>query len=1468
MTANNCNGTLLWSNGATTSAITVKPTATTTYTVQCKIEACTDSKTSDAVTVKVGNPDSPTVATPTSSVCAGGSVVLTATGCTTGTVVWSNGKTGTSITETVNATTTYSAVCKQGTCNSTESNKVIVKVTVPSVPTISCATSTICAGTSLTLIASGCEGTVKWSDGQTGTIVTVAPTKTIDYTATCTIGTCTSVASSVATVNVGLPPAPHITCNATSICQGIQITLTASGCDGTVVWNDGQVGNVVTAKPNATTKYNAICKLDKCESGISNDVTVTVGAGITTPKTKNLNNVCPFVTVDLASGVTSGLSAGGIFEYHTGVLPSSPLVSNPNAAGTGVYYVFEKTASGCYSTPGVIYTYINTDCTPKDCAKTPATTNAGADATICAEKVYTLSGKFGGAATNITWKTTGTGTFDNPLLPTATYRSSLADVLAGTVKLIITTNDPDGTGVCTAAADTMVLTMQGVKFKPTIVVKGNLNTCGSDSVTLTGTAGAYTYKWYKVGTTSEIATARSITVNKSGAYFYKLIDANKCCSIESDTANVNVLDVVTAPVASGVKINKGTTVDLNKLVASNTPTGATLIFKIGASTGSTTVANPSAVGAGTYYACYKSAQGCFSPTTKILVENKPDATSTDADIDIVVTTENNIAKDSTVKVTIKVTNKGPAVAKGVKVSAPIPTGLTFVSQTGGLVKTGTLLGGSIDSMISGDVKIYTWVGKISGTTTSVTVSATGTSNNQDPNLNNNNSSNPNGSSTVTTGSTSKQLDLALSLKADKQVTTLNDEVTFTMTVKNNGPVVANNVVVDNILPKQLTYVSGDPTKKGDTLRVSIASMAVGNSQVFTYKAKVSKDTIISNTAKITKVSPVDSVLANNTATVVLGSSTECKLGLAMAVIDTAKVSDGVYNVTYRLIAKNYCKDTLKNVTLVSNSLANTFKSPVVAAVVGKPSTGTSTHLIVNDAFSLADSSLVKTGSYMLPGAIDTVKYVVKVTMNGNKGPFYSQATVTGKKPDNTILTAKSSDGSNLNGTPSKTVLRFDLPNTRIGLAKEVVVTALKNDSTTFWTVPYRIRVVNMGVNGVTKLSVKDSLDAVFTAKGATLVSKPIIIATPGLTINKNYTGKGSNSDLLVPDSSSIAKGDTAIIDLTVRVNTAGSTDLEKIFNNVAIGAAVGSDNVTYKDISTNGNNPDTNGDKDPSNDNVATPVQLKNVLANEVSIGLALAAQTDTIPLADSTYNVTLVMVAKNYGKVNLSKVRLCTNIESTIGKQAEAWKLVGTPRVLRGNAKISSTFNGKVDSTLTKTDSTFLAVGDSIVVAYIVNVKHPINDTISTQGFAKAISALDSTKTTSDISVNGINPDFNGDGKPSEAAPTPIIFKGAVILSELFIPQGFSPNNDGINDKFIIQGVKEDEKVELIIFNRWGGVVYASQDYKNDWVGQANSGVKVVGDGQGLPDGTYFYCVTRSKKLTGEKVDTTPKVKYFTISR
>ncbi|KAA2240329.1 T9SS type B sorting domain-containing protein [Chitinophaga agrisoli] len=64
----------------------------------------------------------------------------------------------------------------------------------------------------------------------------------------------------------------------------------------------------------------------------------------------------------------------------------------------------------------------------------------------------------------------------------------------------------------------------------------------------------------------------------------------------------------------------------------------------------------------------------------------------------------------------------------------------------------------------------------------------------------------------------------------------------------------------------------------------------------------------------------------------------------------------------------------------------------------------------------------------------------------------------------------------------------------------------------------------------------------------------------------------------------------------------------------------------------------------------------------------------------------------------------------------------------------------------------------------------------------------------------------------------------------DLFFPNGISPNGDGKNEKFIIGGLEKYPGSALYIFNRWGGQVYQSKDYRNDWTGA------------GLSEGTYYY--------------------------
>jgi gliding motility-associated-like protein len=81
-----------------------------------------------------------------------------------------------------------------------------------------------------------------------------------------------------------------------------------------------------------------------------------------------------------------------------------------------------------------------------------------------------------------------------------------------------------------------------------------------------------------------------------------------------------------------------------------------------------------------------------------------------------------------------------------------------------------------------------------------------------------------------------------------------------------------------------------------------------------------------------------------------------------------------------------------------------------------------------------------------------------------------------------------------------------------------------------------------------------------------------------------------------------------------------------------------------------------------------------------------------------------------------------------------------------------------------------------------------------------------------------------------------------------LIIYNGMSPNDDGINDGFTIDGLEDYPNTQVRVYNRWGNQVYENLDYteKNKWDG--------TWQGKFVPDGTYFYQVVlnNGEKFTG----------------
>lgn len=58
----------------------------------------------------------------------------------------------------------------------------------------------------------------------------------------------------------------------------------------------------------------------------------------------------------------------------------------------------------------------------------------------------------------------------------------------------------------------------------------------------------------------------------------------------------------------------------------------------------------------------------------------------------------------------------------------------------------------------------------------------------------------------------------------------------------------------------------------------------------------------------------------------------------------------------------------------------------------------------------------------------------------------------------------------------------------------------------------------------------------------------------------------------------------------------------------------------------------------------------------------------------------------------------------------------------------------------------------------------------------------------------------------------------------QLYIPKGFTPNSDGINDQFFVIADWEVDNFEILIFNRGGGLVFKSSDIHQGWDGTDNN--------------------------------------------
>ena len=320
--------------------------------------------------------------------------------------------------------------------------------------------------TGLDIVSPG-QFTFQWEDASqnpvgTDTNLLAQPAGVYTLTVTNQNG-CTGTSGPHSIVETGAPSAPTALPPA-DYCTGDAIAdLTATGGGGTIIWYSDAIltdsinnGSPFTSGATTDSTFYVTEKLAGCESPAT-AVTITVNP---------VYNI-----IDAPVTICTG---------------SSVIIYGISQSTANTYYDSLTTVDGCDS---IHSTVLSLD--------PVATVSAGADDVICEGSTYTLSGSFGGAATGLTWTTSGTGSFDSVSLPAATYTPSAADILAGSVTLTATTDDP--AGPCGAATDAMTLT---INQAATASAGPDVTICEGSTITMAGTfgGGASSILWTTSGT--------------------------------------------------------------------------------------------------------------------------------------------------------------------------------------------------------------------------------------------------------------------------------------------------------------------------------------------------------------------------------------------------------------------------------------------------------------------------------------------------------------------------------------------------------------------------------------------------------------------------------------------------------------------------------------------------------------------------------------------------------------------------------------------------------------------------------------------------------------------------------------------------------------------------------------------------------------------------------------------------------
>ncbi|NPD47797.1 gliding motility-associated C-terminal domain-containing protein, partial [Lentimicrobium sp. S6] len=780
--------------------------------------------------------------------------------------------------------------------------------------------------------------------------------------------------------------------------------------------------------------------------------------------------------------------------------------------------------------------------------------------------------------------------------------------------------------------------------------------------------------------------------------------------------------------------------------------------------------------------------------------------------------------------TLNVTNDGPSTATGVEVIENLPTGYTYISDNGGgayVSTTGIWTIGELSNGGTATLDITCLVNATGNYTNIATVSG----NEEDSDLESNEDD-------VSTNPTAIA-DLAIEKLVNNTTPNVGDEIIFTLNVINNGPSTATGVEVIENLPTGYTYISDDGggAYVSTTGTWTIGNLANGANESLEIICTVNASGNYTNTASVSG-NEEDSDLESNED----DASTD---PIPLVIIDLA----------IEKLVSNPTPNVGEEIVFTLNVINNGPDDATGVEMIDNLPTGYS-YVSDDGGGAYISTTGIWTIGNLANGADESLEIICTVNASGN---YTNTASISGNEEDFDLENNEDEASTN----PIATVI--------IDLSIEKLV---NNASPNIGEeITFTLNVINNGPDDATGVEVIDNLPT-----GYSYISDNgggAYISTTGIwTIGNLANGANESLEIICTVNASGDYTNTASVsgleeeiyldnnedDVSTEPNPIVIADLaiEKLVNDATpyVGDEInftlnvinnGPDNATGVMVTENLPSgytyvsDDGGGSFSPS-----TGLWIIGDLNNGEGISLNIICLVNVSGDYENTAIVTGNEDDNNIGNntgtiatdpeiedeelfIDLSIEKSANNMSPIFGNDiiftielinygpSTATNVVVLDELLSGYEYVSDNSDGNYNHVTGVWFIGELEIDQMVSIDIIVTV-------------------LESGDYENIATVIGNEIDTDHSNNEDSVLPEPRELP-------LDIPNGFSPNDDGINDYFVIQGIENYPNAIITIFNRWGNIVFEAEGgYDNSWSGKNQFGITVGGDE--LAVGTYFYVI------------------------